>query len=113
MVAESLESRNLRLAHFIHQYFPNETWGDDTAIDVAMRLLEGYVYGRSEAPVFPIKATDAFAVETIRAHIRQCWRAGLYAQADQETMALAEFLEWQRDHRERVHAPDHKHVPHS
>lgn len=65
----------------------------------------------TEVPVFAIKATDQFAVQTIRAHIRQCWGEGLYHQVDEETLALAEIIAWQRANPDKVHLPDHEHVP--
>lgn len=69
-------------------------------------MVEGFV------PQFVIKATDAFAVETIRDYLRQCWRENLFAQSNEVTKALAEIIAWQQANPDRVRLPDHKHVPH-
>lgn len=110
-----LSSQVERLAAFIQENFPGEPSTPDGAIDVAMRLLfEARYNGNSlGVPAFIVKATDRFATETIRAHIRCCWREMLVSQADEETLALAEIIAWQKANPDKVHLPDHVHVPHS
>lgn len=62
-------------------------------------------------PQFVIKASDRFAVEIIRRHRHFCVLYGLREQALEDMKALEEIQQWQMDNPERVHYPDHKHVP--
>lgn len=107
---EPLESQVKRLASFILEHFP-EPSSSDGAIDVAIRLLArtAGLPATPGIPVFVIKATDEFAVQTIRKHIQLCWSKGLIGQTDEETFALAEIIAWQRANPDKVHLPDHEH----
>lgn len=62
-------------------------------------------------PQFTIKATDELAVETVLHYLVTCTRRHLTDQAGQVTLALAEIRDWQHDHPDRVHVPDHPHRP--
>lgn len=79
-------------------------------VDAAIALLSQKP-SEDLVPTFAIKATDEFAIQTIRAHIRLCWNDNLYQQVDEETLALAEIIAWQRANPDRVHLPDHEHIP--
>lgn len=105
------EAQVERLARFIVDYFPGEPSTSEGAIDTAIRLMAEMKFGTGR-PRFIIQATDAFAIPTIRAHMRLCWEKKLFEQVDEETLALAEIIQWQRSHPDLVRLPDHKHVSH-
>lgn len=62
-------------------------------------------------PVFVLKAKDNFAPEAVHAYRRYTGAAGLFAQAEQTTLALDEIIAWRRRHPELCKDPDHEHVP--
>jgi hypothetical protein len=62
-------------------------------------------------PEFVIKARDAFAVNRIEAGIEILIANGLREQASEERKAADEMRAWQQRHPEKVHDPDHEHVP--
>lgn len=62
-------------------------------------------------PVFPIKAQDQFALDTIAYYRHLCQRYGQTRQAEQVDLALAEAEAWRFRNHHLVKMPDHEHVP--
>lgn len=62
-------------------------------------------------PVFVIKAKDALALKGVLAYLSLCEAEGMVEQTRQVQLALDEMEQWQFDHADQIHLPDHTHVP--
>lgn len=62
-----------------------------------------------DEPTFVLRGQDVLALPVVRFYARECEEHGLADQATQAWLAHDDMLDFQRQHRDRVKLPDHRH----